>query len=74
MFVEWFKCIQKVGVLKVINDLLLVDLVWEKIQIEWLCNFVVNVNFDFDFVEKFLNFIVYEVIWYYEVIVVEVGN
>lgn len=71
MFVECFCCIKEVGVLKVMYELLLFDLVCEEYQIECFCCLVKEVNLDLDFVEKFLNFIIKEVIWYYEVIVVE---
>ena len=66
MLAERFKCTQKVGVLKANNDLPPADPAREKIQIERLRRLAAEANLDPDFAEKFLNFIVREVIRHHE--------
>ncbi|TYC54162.1 chorismate mutase [Rhodobacterales bacterium] len=74
MLAERFKCTQKVGVLKANNDLPPADPAREKIQIERLRRLAADANLDPDFAEKFLNFIVREVIRHHEAIAAEAGN
>lgn len=74
MLAERFKCTQKVGVLKATNDLPPADPAREKIQIERLRRLASDANLDPDFAEKFLNFIVHEVIRHHEAIAAENGN
>lgn len=74
MLAERFKCTQKVGVLKATNDLPPADPAREKIQIERLRHLAVQANLDPDFAEKFLNFIVKEVIRHHEAIAAETGK
>ena len=74
MLAERFKCTQKVGVLKATNDLPPADPAREKIQIERLRRLAADANLDPDFAEKFLNFIVREVIRHHEAIAAEAGN
>ncbi|QDG75335.1 chorismate mutase [Labrenzia sp. PHM005] len=74
MLAERFKCTQKVGVLKATNDLPPADPAREKIQIERLRTLAAEANLDPDFAEKFLNFIVREVIRHHEAIAAEAGN
>ncbi|MEP3045329.1 MAG: chorismate mutase [Roseibium sp.] len=74
MLAERFKCTQKVGVLKATNDLPPADPAREKIQIERLRKLATDANLDPDFAEKFLNFIVHEVIRHHEAIAAEAGN
>ncbi|PVB62124.1 chorismate mutase [Labrenzia sp. 011] len=74
MLAERFKCTQKVGVLKANNDLPPADPAREKIQIERLRQLACDANLDPDFAEKFLNFIVREVIRHHEAIAAEAGN
>ena len=74
MLAERFKCTQKVGVLKATNDLPQADPAREKIQIERLRQLAGDANLDPDFAEKFLNFIVKEVIRHHEAIAAEAGN
>lgn len=63
---EWFKYIQVVGKFKVEYDFLLFDFVCESLQIVWFENLVKEVEFDFEFVKVFFNFIIGEVIRYYK--------
>jgi chorismate mutase len=74
MLAERFKCTQKVGVLKATNNLPPADPAREKIQIERLRQLASDANLDPDFAEKFLNFIVREVIRHHEAIAAEAGN
>ncbi|MFD1697519.1 chorismate mutase [Roseibium aestuarii] len=74
MLAERFKCTQKVGVLKATNDLPAADPAREKIQIERLRQLASDAQLDPDFAEKFLNFIVREVIRHHEAIAAETGN
>ncbi|MEM9630454.1 MAG: chorismate mutase [Pseudomonadota bacterium] len=74
MLAERFKCTQKVGFLKANNDLPPADPAREKIQIERLRQLAGDANLDPDFAEKFLNFIVREVIRHHEAIAAKAGN
>lgn len=74
MLAERFRCTQKVGVLKATNDLPPADPAREKIQIERLRRLAADANLDPDFAEKFLNFIVHEVIRHHEAIAAKAGN
>ncbi|WP_305986632.1 chorismate mutase [Roseibium sp. MMSF_3544] len=74
MLAERFRCTQKVGVLKANNDLPPADPAREKIQIERLRQLAADANLDPDFAEKFLNFIVREVIRHHEAIAANAGN
>ncbi len=74
MLAERFKCTQKVGVLKATNDLPPADPAREKVQIERLRQLAEDANLDPDFAEKFLNFIVKEVIRHHEAIAAEAGK
>ncbi len=71
---ERFKCTMKVGHLKAKNDLPPADPAREKIQIERLRRLAAEAELDPDFAEKFLNFIVKEVIRHHEAIAAETGN
>jgi chorismate mutase len=74
MLAERFRCTQQVGVLKATNDLPPADPAREKIQIERLRRLAGDANLDPDFAEKFLNFIVKEVIRHHEAIAAESGK
>lgn len=74
MLAERFKCTQRVGVLKATNDLPAADPAREKVQIERLRQLAVDAHLDPDFAEKFLNFIVKEVIRHHEAIAAEAGK
>ncbi len=74
MLAERFKCTQKVGHLKAKYDLPPADPARERIQIERLRQLAYDANLDPDFAEKFLNFIVREVIRHHEAIAAENGN
>lgn len=74
MLAERFKCTKKVGILKAANELPPADPAREKIQIERLRILAAEANLDPDFAEKFLNFIVREVIRHHEAIAADVGN
>jgi len=74
MLAERFKCTQKVGLLKATNDLPPADPGREKFQIERLRQLASDANLDPDFAEKFLTFIVKEVIRHHEAIAAEAGN
>lgn len=74
MLAERFKCTQKVGHLKATHDLPPADPAREQIQIERLRRLAVDANLDPDFAEKFLAFIVKEVIRHHEAIAAKTGN
>ncbi|WP_106754570.1 chorismate mutase [Pannonibacter carbonis] len=74
MLAERFKCTQKVGHLKATHDLPPADPAREQIQIERLRRLAVDANLDPDFAEKFLAFIVKEVIRHHEAIAANAGN
>tara|TARA_R110002074_G_scaffold148706_1_gene300265 strand:+ start:720 stop:1040 length:321 start_codon:yes stop_codon:yes gene_type:complete len=62
MLAERFKCTKRVGILKAENDLPPSDPDREQQQIERLRALAVEADLDAEFAEKFLNFIVREVI------------
>nr|WP_306265212.1 chorismate mutase [Pararhizobium sp. IMCC3301] len=62
MLAERFKCTKRVGILKAENDLPASDPDREQQQIERLRALAVEADLDAEFAEKFLNFIVREVI------------
>jgi chorismate mutase len=71
---ERFRCTQKVGVLKAENNLPPADLEREKQQIARLRRLAKEANLDPDFAEKFLAFIIREVIHHHEAIAAENGR
>ena len=66
LLAERFKCTQKVGRLKAEHELPPADPSREKVQIERLRNLAADARLDPDFAEKFLNFIITEVIRHHE--------
>lgn len=74
MLAERFKCTQMVGFLKAKHDLPPADPGREKTQIERLRRLAEEANLDPDFAEKFLTFIVREVIRHHEAIAAETGK
>ncbi|WP_068084413.1 chorismate mutase [Polycladidibacter stylochi] len=68
MLAERFRCTQAVGELKATHGLPPADPNREKVQIERLRRLATDANLDPDFAEKFLNFIVKEVIRHHEAI------
>ncbi|MBS0469608.1 MAG: chorismate mutase [Proteobacteria bacterium] len=68
MLAERFKCTQAVGVYKAAHDLPPADPSREEQQIARLRQLAQNAKLDPDFAEKFLNFIVKEVIRHHEAI------
>ena len=71
MLAERFRCTQAVGKLKAEHQLPPADPSREKTQIERLRRLADEANLDPDFAEKFLNFIVREVIRHHEAIASE---
>ncbi|WP_099866955.1 chorismate mutase [Pararhizobium haloflavum] len=65
---ERFRCTQAVGVLKATHGLPPSDPGREQVQIERLRRLADDANLDPDFAEKFLNFIIQEVIRHHEAI------
>lgn len=65
---ERFRCTKAVGKLKAANDLPPADPAREKAQIERLRRLAKEADLDPDFAEKFLNFIIQEVIRHHEII------
>jgi chorismate mutase len=68
MLAERFRCTKAVGVLKAERGLPPADLVREQQQIERLRRLAKDAHLDPDFAEKFLNFIIREVIRHHEMI------
>ena len=66
MLAERFRCTQAVGVLKAERGLAAADPSREKRQVERLRSLAQSASLDPDFAEKFLNFIVKEVIRHHE--------
>lgn len=74
MLAERFRCTKAVGELKAAHDLPPADPAREKLQIERLRRLAADANLDPDFAEKFLNFIVKEVIRHHEAIAADRGK
>ena len=68
LLAERFKCTQAVGLYKAEHGLPPADPAREAVQIERLRSLARNAKLDPDFAEKFLNFIVTEVIRHHEAI------
>lgn len=74
MLAERFRCTKAVGVLKAERGLAAADPSREKLQVERLRSLAQAANLDPDFAEKFLNFIVREVIRHHEHAAAERGG
>ena len=74
MLAERFRCTKEVGVLKAQYDLPPADPAREEYQIERLRRLAKEANLDPDFAEKFLNFVIKEVIRHHEAIAAEHGG
>ena len=74
MLAERFRCTQAVGVLKATHDLPPADPAREEYQINRLRNLAKDANLDPDFAEKFLNFIIREVIRHHEAIAADFSS
>ena len=74
MLAERFRCTKEVGVLKATHELPPSDPAREEYQIERLRRLAKEANLDPDFAEKFLNFIIKEVIRHHEAIAAEHGG
>ncbi len=74
MLAERFRCTKAVGVLKAERGLAAADPNREKLQVERLRSLAQAANLDPDFAEKFLNFIVREVIRHHEHAAAERGG
>jgi chorismate mutase len=66
LLAERFKCTQQVGVLKAAHDLPPADPVREAQQIERLRRLAADAKLDPEFAEKFLNFVIAEVVRHHE--------
>lgn len=74
MLAERFRCTKAVGVLKAAHNLPPADPARERQQIARLRQLANDAHLDPDFAEKFLNFIIREVIRHHEAIAEEHGN
>ncbi|GHI08465.1 chorismate mutase [Streptomyces cellostaticus] len=74
MLAERFKCTQQVGRLKAVHQLPPADPAREARQIERLRSLAENARLDPAFAEKFLNFIIAEVIRHHESIAEDAAN
>ena len=74
MLAERFRCTKAVGVLKATHSLPPADPAREEYQINRLRQLARDADLDPDFAEKFLNFIIKEVIRHHEAIAADIGN
>jgi chorismate mutase len=73
MLAERFRCTKAVGVLKATHELPPADPAREEYQIARLRQLAKDADLDPDFAEKFLNFIIKEVIRHHEAIAANLG-
>jgi len=74
MLAERFRCTKAVGVLKATYNLPPADPAREEYQINRLRQLARDADLDPDFAEKFLNFIITEVIRHHEAIAADIGG
>jgi chorismate mutase len=74
MLAERFRCTKAVGVLKATHQLPPADPSREEYQIDRLRRLAKDADLDPDFAEKFLNFIIREVIRHHEAIAADIGS